>query len=73
MHSIKAFEVLLPLTKEYAFLKARKPEASLCDEAYDFLVDERNEDVSFTIFGWIGRNSSTATRMLVQTGKYEVS
>ena len=69
----KGLGMLLPLTKEFAFLNARKPEASLCDEAYDFLVDERSEDVSFTIFDWIGRNSSTATKMLVQTGKYEVS
>ena len=50
-------------------LKARKPEASLCDEAYDLLVDERNEDVSFTIFDWIGRNSSTATKMLDEVSR----
>ncbi len=28
--------------------------------------------MSFTVFDWIGRSSSTATKMLVQTGKEEV-
>ncbi len=72
LKSDRAFGVLLPLTNVTAVLKARKAADSLCEEATEALGDDLNQDVSFTVFDWIGRSSSTATKMLVQTGKEEV-
>ena len=64
--------MLLPLTKEMALLRARKTTSELCIEANDLLVDQRSQDVSFTVFDWIGKASATTTKMLVQTGREEI-